>query len=301
MKKCIFITSLGRSGSRFIGENFSKIINDAVSLHEPDILTLQHLEEWPAKFKNFGFLNMTVGKFIGISGLRNISNKRICCQINDEQIKERLVRRREKFMNNFRESVYIETNWTFYGVFDLLLESFPNSNSVVIIRDPRTWVQSSLNWGHWYHKKDWIDRLGLGRLNPKSLPNDPYKRVWDSFSTFEKLCWAWQKLVSFALQQMRNAPRVRMYKYEDLFVSIQKYENLRKLLEFVTQFPDGSSVPFSIPEKILSKVVHRSEGNCQGWPRWSPVVCKQLQNICGETMKDVGYGEEPEWKAKLDA
>jgi len=69
-KKCIFITSVGRSGTRFIAKTFPTMIANSRSFHEPDILTTKHIEEWPLKFRNFGFINITVGKFLGVSGLR---------------------------------------------------------------------------------------------------------------------------------------------------------------------------------------------------------------------------------------
>lgn len=297
--KCIFITSAGRTGSRFLANALPSIIPSAASFHEPDILTTNHMEEWPVKCWNFGLLNSTVGKFLGISGLRTLSNKRMRGLIDDRKVINELLKRREKFRQQVREPIYIEANWAFYGVFDLLPQAFPISNSIYIVRDPRTWIQSSLNFGHWYHKRDYIHLFGLGRLNPSMFANDKYKEEWNSFSTFQKLCWAWQKLVSFALERIEKEPRVKCYRYEDLFVSHKRYDTLQEMLAFMTRFPDGTSVNFRIPEGILSTVVHRSEKNFPAWPQWSASECQQVSEMCGPLMKQLGYGEEPEWKAKL--
>lgn len=297
--KCIFITSAGRTGSRFLANALSSMISSAASFHEPDILTTTHMEEWPVKCRNFGLFNSTIGKFLGISGLRTLSNKRMQGLMDDRRVINELLKRREKFREQVREPIYIESNWAFYGVLDLIPQAFPISNSVYIVRDPRTWIQSSLNWGHWYHKRDYIHLLGLGRLKPSMFADDKYKDEWNSFSTFQKLCWAWQKLVSFALESIEREPRIRCYKYEDLFVGQRRYDTLREMLVFMSRFPDGTSVKFIIPEGILSKVVHGSEKRFPGWRQWSIPQCQQVGEMCGPLMEKLGYGEEPEWKARL--
>jgi len=131
--------------------------------------------------------------------------------------------------------------------------------------------------------------------------DDEHRDLWHFYTPFQKLCWAWNKITNFAIFRAGHDDRLRIFKHEDLFLSSHRYEHMRELLEAVSVFPDGSSCNYNLPEGILDKVIHASKKKFTAWPEWSPVVCQQLHEICGQTMKQFGYGEEPEWKGKLSS
>jgi hypothetical protein len=35
------------------------------------------------------------------------------------------------------------------------------------------------------------------------------------------------------------------------------------------------------------------------WRDWSPADCRALDRICSPLMSELGYGAEPEWRAKV--
>ncbi|MCK5659279.1 MAG: hypothetical protein KAH96_05335 [Alphaproteobacteria bacterium] len=298
-KKCIFITSVGRTGTRFIGKIFGTVIPDSISFHEPDLLTPRHVNEWLWKLKAFGPLNMIFGKMLGIVGMRHLSHKRMSGKLRASDVIELIIKQRRKFISSFEQSIYIESNCTFYGIFDLLIEAFTNSNSIFIVRDPRTWVRSRIDWGDWYSKLDYNKLLNLGRLSPYMFENENNSNLWPSYSQFQKLCWAWNKITSFALSRISSEARLKIFKYEDLFLSNNRYEHMNNLLESITIFPDGDKYHYKLRPGILDKVVHASKKNFPLWVEWTHKLAHQLDMICGETMRKFDYGEEREWKAKL--
>lgn len=297
--KCIFITSAGRTGTRFMGQTFTKLMPNSISYHEPSVLNWRHRREWLWKIMTFGLLNMTFRKIIGCHSMKRCSHKRLLNLLPDEEIIRSLHIQRDRFIMAHLNKIYIESNWMFCGIFDLLDRAFPNSRIIYLVRDPRTWTISNINWGRWYQKGDWISLLYLGRLRADMFRNDRYRDQWSSFSPFEKLCWSWQKLTSFALERITTSQSVKIYKYEDVFLSPYKYECFAELVEFATKFPDGTSVDFEIPENVLDKVIHKSMRKMPPWKEWSHHTAKRLHKICGKTMREFGYGEEPEWKEKL--
>ena len=46
----IFITSMGRTGTQFLGYKMSQMIDDCTSVHEPDVLWLDRPNEWQVEF-----------------------------------------------------------------------------------------------------------------------------------------------------------------------------------------------------------------------------------------------------------
>lgn len=282
-----------------MGKIFGTVIPDSISFHEPDLLTPRHVNEWRWKLKAFGPLNMTLGKMLGMVGMRHLSHKRMSGRLTESEVVKLIIKQRAKFISSFEQSIYIESNCTFYGIFDLLPQAFPNSNSVFVVRDPRTWVRSRMDWGDWYGKWDYNTALNLGRLNPLMFENENNRDLWPSYSPFQKLCWAWNKITSFALSRVRSDPKLRVFRYEDLFLDPNRYEYMNNLLETVTNFPDGVKIAHNLSESNLKRVVHASRKRFPPWAEWEPKLSRHLHMICGENMAYLGYGWETAWKDKI--
>ena len=79
-KPCIFVASGGRTGTRFISEVLTLSVQDCFSVQEPDVWRLDSLIDlrknrgmWAQKIRDFGFLNMTLGKFVALGNPRGLS------------------------------------------------------------------------------------------------------------------------------------------------------------------------------------------------------------------------------------
>ena len=119
-------------------------------------------------------------------------------------------------------------------------------------------------------------------------------------TNFEKLCWAWTRENSYALECASKTETVKVFRYEDLFDKKAGYETFLQMLQFVTSFPDGFRADWTFkPELMKEKVASTSGGKFPEWPEWSDEQVRQIQEHCAVLMKQFNYGNEPEWQERL--
>jgi hypothetical protein len=146
-----------------------------------------------------------------------------------------------------------------------------------------------MNWGEMYGKS------GLRRLVAHTWPTaveikgDPYAEKWRTMSRFERICWAWATLNSYALNSIRKNPRARVFRFEDIFKSENRYQHLTELVDFGTGLPGVGVVPPQVLEGWLERRVHASSGDFPGWQEWSPQHRQHFLGICGPLMEELDY------------
>lgn len=300
---CIFITSTGRTGTQFFGYNTSRMIENCISLHEPDVLWLDRPYEWYTKIKEFGLFRMTLGKVLPRYSLRVLNIARHSGRLSDAQIVEYLRHLRLRVLAHIQPAVYVEANSVYGSLVDLLPRAFPNSRIVYIIRDPRVWVRSWMNmripFYSWRDVRSWFPH---GRLAPHHIKGDPYLRTWRHLGQFEKLCWAWARENALALECASRTEAAKVFRFEDLFSGDTAQEHFVQLLRFVTRFPNGFEARWVFKPELLSQKVHStSDGAFPGWRMWESKYVQQLDRHCRGLMERFGYGQEPEWQEKLRA
>ncbi len=70
--------------------------------------------------------------------------------------------------------------------------------------------------------------------------------------------------------------------------------------QFVTHFPNGFRATWRFSSDVLSEKVHSTDhGAFPQWAAWHRAQAAQLQTHCGDLMQRFGYGQEPEWLAKV--
>lgn len=300
-KPCIFITSLGRTGTTFFGVRMKQVIKDCTSVDEPDIIggheTLQVMYK---KIKEFGLFRVTAGRFFTHASMRALGVARQKGKLSDAEIVKSLRSARKKILNNLKTNIYLEANLQLCGLTDLLPLAFPNSRVVFIVRDPRSWVSSWMNFRRAiYSSYDVRCRIN-GRLTPHHYEDDPYKKTWKRMSRFEKLCWAWGKENSYAIKCAERTDAVNIFRFEDLFCGENSKDEMGRLLEFVSEFPNGFRAEWSFHPELLRKKVNAVERNTfPEWSEWNKEQVELLDEHCGELMAQFGYGFEPQWQEKL--
>lgn len=300
-RQLIFFVSLGRTGTLFLGENASRMIRDCVSRHEADVLVPAEARNWRDKLRGQSLLRMTVGKFLPRYSLATLGVARVAGRVGDEAAIAVLRRLRERFFAAQPAAVVLEANAQYADLADLLPRAFPGSNTVFIVRDPRGWVRSWMNRrdGH-YSRRDPRSWLPHTRLRPQHTGERSLAGRWGRLSRFEKLAWSWGAHHRFVLPRLAGDARVRVLRYEDLFVVPGKAEHFRAMLEFATTFPDGTTAPFAFEPELLAERSHSSrDGAFPGWRAWDPDLARRLEAHCGPLMRTFGYGAEPEWQAKI--
>jgi len=300
-KPCIFVASTGRTGTQFFGKMMGLMIDDCTSLHEADTLWLTRPQHWYRKLRQFGVYRMTLGKFNPHHSLQTLGIARQRNEVGESHAIEALERLRGGLFSQTPSAVALEANSAYGPLVDLLPEAFPNCRIVYVIRDPRDWIRSFMNFRtSTYGPLDLRARIPNARLTAQNVPNDPWHGQWGRMTRFERLCWSWRRLNEYSLQCAKKIRGFRVYRFEDLFYGKNRDNTFREMLEFVTQFPNGLCAKWRFDPDILSRKVHsRAAGAFPRWTDWGKEYVSQLHNHCGELMSEFQYGEEPEWKEKL--
>lgn len=298
----VFIVSLGRTGTLFLGTNASRMIGDCVSFHEADVLVTAEARNWRQKLRGQNLLRMTVGKFLPRHSLATLGVARVAGRIGDDEAIAVIRRLRGRFFESQPAAVVLEANAQYADLADLLPRAFPGSNTVFVVRDPRSWVRSWLNRGDghytWRDLRGWLPHT---RLRPLHTGETALAARWGRLPLFEKLAWSWGARHRHVLPRLAGDPRVRVMRYEDLFEGADKAARFQAMLAFATSFPDGATAPFAFDPAILAERSHATRGGAfPGWRAWDPDLARRLEAHCGPVMRTLGYGGEPEWRAKLE-
>ena len=200
-------------------------------------------------------------------------------------------RRLEWLVSLLREPQILHANCRYYiQVFSLdhlpakiVTEKYPSAYVVHIVRDPRTFVPSYLNWVHSRFKSLVANKLVFGWHPSGFFVGEIPWRDWRRMDEFQRVCWHWafkNSLIENLFKDYANYIRVR---FEEL-LSEKGVEMLRDVFSFVgipyrAKFADIFQV-----QKNISSKKHFSS-----WEHWNPAKQQQLLDICGELMKRYGY------------
>jgi len=283
----IIIVSGGRTGTTYFADLLGKIMENCVALHEPGAIKWKTLDRLPWTMQKFGFFNITLKKILHRWGISSISNGRIYGRLTEEQAVGRILEERRQFIDGLQCAVYAESSYHYYGIIDILPRAFENLKVVLIVRDGYDWVRSHMNKRDWYAVGDIHRWMGM-RLEP--CPADgAYYDNWRHMSQFEKTCWSWTKINSCALEGVERISQGRLFRFEDLFISKDKYAHLKELLDFCASFPK-KNISYEWREGVLEKKIN--EPAICDFPAWADLPQpqkEQFKRICGPLMLKLGY------------
>jgi hypothetical protein len=292
-KSTILVSSTGRTGTEFFSKLFESIIPDCTSLHEPDIIKFSGVENkiWQfwEQLRLAGAWRMIFLKAVGKWTVARLSESRFLGTLNNEKAGLELYKQRAGFISNVKGSVYIESNLGYFGLIDILPAVFKNHKAVYIIRDGRDWVRSMMNWGEIYGKKGIRRFLSHKWPVASDIKGDAYASAWMNFSRFEKICWAWSRLNSFALDAIPRNPNARLFYFEDLFIGSERYKHLHELIHFVSDLPNIDVDRMGSTDGWLEQKIHKSSNQFPGWKDWNEDQKKQFRAICGPLMEKLNY------------
>ena len=303
-KPAVFITSTGRTGTKYFAWLLNRYVQQCDAFHEPDVAHSLRLLDFLQKSKRFGILRLTVGKLSYTYNMRLLGLRYRKGGLTTLQAARILACMRASFVKSLCGSLYVESNVQLSGLLDVLPQAFPSCRIVWMVRDGREWVTSVMR--HFaprtrYGLVDLPSWIGPGRFSAKDCRNDPWAAVWDELTPFQKNCWRWSKENQEAVQVIERLPCARMWRFEDIFQSEKGHDHLRSVLDFVTRFPEGDRIPFELPKGVLRKKLHASSHHAFGnWTEWSTEQVAQFQAICGGMMKRLNYGIEDEWRKRCE-
>ncbi len=292
----VLVVSGGRTGTKFFGDRLARMLPECHSVHEPDVIAGF---EYPIgeRLRTFGLYHMVIGRLLGRTGIRNLSLQYLSGRLDHGAAVQAIVRHRARYYASLGKPVVLEAYTGWFGLLPVLPDAFARVKVVVVYRDPRDWVRSIMNWGTFYGPRDWVGRLGLGRLLPGTIGDREAAARWPRMSRFERVCWAWTAINRTLREGAARLPSSLCCRYEALFLE-QDRELQQRLLEYVSDFGDRR-FPYHYEPGEFRQRVHGSSGGFPPWQQWSPQQAALLQRHCGELMELLGYGGEPRWRELL--
>ena len=262
----VLIVSTGRTGTKAIATHLGHCCSDLQAFHEPR----------PTRFH-----------------LRRTGNRYLCGQLPKPQLIDILSRHRDRMLAKSPGRYYVESNPALSGFLDAFGDVFSDFRVVHVVRDPRTYVVSSLNWGvfrgarralarfmpYWLPKPDAI-------TNSDSTAPDLHHdhKPWVRMSGPERLAWHWSMLNRHLNRgQSLYGDRYLRMKYEDLFS--RDGSGFNQLLNWLGLPPNSN----------LSSEANRENVNAsrnRGFPKftdWPPADRAALVHHCADLMTEYGY------------
>jgi hypothetical protein len=185
--------------------------------------------------------------------------------------------------------VYVESNWYVYGLLEALPEVFGRVKVLHVVRDPRTYIPSGLNFGQFSGLRALATAfVPYWYLKPEDAPRElnPQQKSWSELSPIERLAWHWHvvngEVDRVAPQFARSGDFLRV-RYEDVFG--REAKGLSALLEWIG-LPDNAGLRDRMQEK---KVNASTKKRCPPWKEWDLAQRQAVIDLCGERMRAYGY------------
>lgn len=205
-------------------------------------------------------------------------------------------------VENLRESQILESNCQNYiQVFSLdympaKIISEKNSNVYIvhIIRDPRTFVRSYLNWMHSKYKSFIANKFILGWHPSGFFTGEMTRKEWRQMNEFQRVCWHWTYKNSLLENLFLDNKNYVQVKFEDLFLA-QDTKKIESTLSFL-------SIPY---QQRFNAMIQNSKNASRkeyfpAWEEWNTEQKQQMQDICGDKMKEYEYGNEKKWLSEIE-
>ena len=197
----------------------------------------------------------------------------------------------EWWVSQLREPQILRAECRFYiQVFSLdylpaqiMSQRHDNVYIIHIVRDPRTFVPSYLNWMHTRFKSLVANKLILGWHPSGFFTGDMSWHEWRRMGEFERICWHWVYKNGLLERMFVDNKNYRRIRFEDLFLP----EGWR-VLESVLTF---AGVPYEERfQSMLQQEKNRSRKSYfSPWGLWKPEQQEMLLHICGNKMAQYGY------------
>ena len=264
-EQVVVVLSTGRTGTQALAHYFNACYDNVTALHEPK----------PTR------------------QFRVMSNMAIAGKLPRERAVKNLVRFRRRLIEKITRPIYIESNWYLYGFLDALKDVFGRPKVLHVVRDPRTFIPSYINYGTFRGLKKVASHfLPYWYLKPEQYERRP-ARTWKQMSQPQRLAWHWH-IVNKAIDRGAElyGDDYLLLRYEDLFprqFGPEGPAGLRRFQEWVGLPPS---------EKLLGLVrdtkmnASRNHGFPK-WEQWDEAERSAVLEMCGAQMERYGYTVGP--------
>jgi hypothetical protein len=253
MSRNVFILSSGRTGTKFLAEFFDANYPEVAARHEP--APSYHL--------------------------RMLSNARAAGAASRGLLAAAL-RLSRPSLRRGGGGLVIESNPFLYGFVDVLGEVADSPTIIHIVRDPRTYVSSAINHGGSSGLKAAASALIPFWFPPVRLAPG----VGQHPGPVELFAGEWALVNRFLVEHGGGLPGYHRLRFEDLFDAT--HSGLRGLVELLGLPYAGDAAAVSPQEKVNAgrlKVIG-------GWASWDEGQRGAVERVCGEMMREWGYGDD---------
>jgi hypothetical protein len=265
------VLSTGRTGTQALAHYFNAAYDHVTALHEPK----------PTRH------------------FRMMSNRAVTGKLSKESAVRALVRSRRRLVEKITRPVYIESNWYLYGFLEAIKEVFGRPKILHVVRDPRTFIPSYVNYGTFSGlKKIAAEFLPYWYLKPEQYEKNPPKR-WSQMSEPERLAWHWHVVnreIDRGAELYGND--YLLLRYEDIFPREKKAEGggnaagagavppgLARLLEWLNLPANDNLLELMRDRKMNAS---RNRGFPR-WEQWDEPTRSAVLAMCGAQMERYGY------------
>ncbi|WP_306116019.1 MULTISPECIES: hypothetical protein [unclassified Roseovarius] len=297
-KQLTFIASGGRTGTQFFGDMLGQVVSDCHSEHEPDMvaglsrLTLERV-------RRFGVWHMGPGRLLGQTGVRVLGQAFLEGRMDRAACATSLRATRDAYHAARPETLIIESYYAWWMVADCLEEIWPGAKLAGILRDPRDWIASWLRHAPKRRNGALTERFPPGPLEPTKLGDEAAAELWPDLDQVGRLAWEWGLIADTLDRAATRSSNVRVFRFEDLFGD--EHDWLEQFVDFAVTHDAGPSHRVGDLEAITGDVRNASRGKKQSWQSWNDTQIRAVAQFCGAGMAAHGYGQEPEWQARIEA
>lgn len=193
-----------------------------------------------------------------------------------------------------KKEFHIDSNCFLYGLVTLAPDLYSGLKVIHIVRDPREYVTSHLNYALQKRTSFVANYLvPFWQPNPFLVGEIPWRRLIN-LSRFERYSWIWDfKNRVMESIETSSVPYLRL-RFEDIFRSGDPVPTFQSMVNFIgLPLRVDALGRFRQPENRSAVI------DFPAWREWSPMQCRLLNDLCGSHMRRYGYGYEPEWLKKL--
>lgn len=253
-----FILSTGRTATRFFAWFFDNHFAGVHALHMPP----------PSR------------------QLRVYSNLHIAGKVSRDFIKKRYIGARRGLLERLSCELYIESNNYLHGTTDALADLFPEAVMLHVVRDPRTYVESQLNFNMFHGVKGLLtEYCPYWCLKPRHYP-EAGAWVWHDMTHIEKAAWRWKAINRILARFGNGYDHYLRVRFEDVFGP--EHSGLGQMLDAL-----GLTLDEGIVRKACSQKRNVSRRRrIPPWQQWQDEELERLYEICGPEMRMFGYSRE---------
>lgn len=256
-QRVILVVSTGRTGTKAVAHHLNACYEQVLALHEPP----------PTRFL-----------------LRRTANRYLCGQLSHADLVRILATERDKMVSTGAHTIYVESNPGLAGFLDAFGKVFDDFRVVHVIRDPRTYIPSALQWGVFRGMK----RV-LADYLPFWLPKPDYinpggELAWRRMTHPERLAWYWQ-LINRHLDRAESLypGRYMRMTYEALFA--RDGSGLASLVDWIG-LPPAEKLTLSANSENVNASKPRKGSR---WAEWSDADKRAVLRFCAPMMAGYGY------------